>query len=142
MVHTTELIIPHPGLPRIRPSLLVSPHAAHAERRGCRGASALDPAGAGGGRPEEHSIRQHAGGVALVLRELRLLRKGIESRLVSIEELLRNHKGTLHKSELSGIEQALKRGRMALLKSSDRSNLSDLGKYLERVETHVRSKLP
>jgi molecular chaperone DnaK len=75
-------------------------------------------------------------------RELRRLRKGIESRLVSIEELLRNHKGTLHKSELSGVEQALKRGRMALLKSSDRSNLGDLGKYLERVETHVKSKLP
>ncbi|MBO87645.1 MAG: molecular chaperone DnaK [Deltaproteobacteria bacterium] len=74
-------------------------------------------------------------------RELRRLRKGIESRLVSIEALLRDHRGELHKSELSGIEQALKRGRMALLKSSDRSNLTDLGAYLERMESHVRSQL-
>jgi len=73
-------------------------------------------------------------------RELRKLRKGIEQRLVSIEALLRNNRGAVHKSELSGIEQALKRGRMALLKSSDRTNLKDLGAYLERVETHVRSK--
>ena len=74
-------------------------------------------------------------------RELRRLRKGIESRLVSIEELLRNHQGAIHKSDLSDVEQALKRGRMALLKSSDRSNLGDLGEYLERVETHVKAKL-
>lgn len=74
-------------------------------------------------------------------RELRQLRKGVEERLVAIEALLRNHRGSLHKSELSGIEQALKRGRMALMKSSDRSNLKDLAAYLQRVETHVQSKV-
>jgi molecular chaperone DnaK len=74
-------------------------------------------------------------------RQLRQLRKGVEERLVAIEALLRNHRGSLHKSELSGIEQALKRGRMALMKSSDRSNLKDLAAYLQRVETHVQSKV-
>ncbi len=74
-------------------------------------------------------------------RELKRLRKGVEERLVAIEALLRNNRGALHKSELSGIEQALKRGRMALLKSSDRTNLKDLADYLKRVETHVQSKV-
>jgi molecular chaperone DnaK len=74
-------------------------------------------------------------------RELRQLRKTVEERLVSIEGLLRDHQGSIHKSELSGVEQALKRGRMALLKSSDQANLHDLTAYLERVETHVRGKV-
>ena len=74
-------------------------------------------------------------------RELKKLRRGVETRLVTIEGLLRDNRGALHKSELSGIEQALKRGRMALLKSSDHRNLSDLGTYLQRVETHVRGKI-
>jgi molecular chaperone DnaK len=74
-------------------------------------------------------------------RELKRLRRGVETRLVTIEGLLRDNRGALHKSELSGVEQALKRGRMALLKSTDQGNLSDLGSYLQRVETHVRGKL-
>jgi molecular chaperone DnaK len=75
-------------------------------------------------------------------RDLMRLRRGVETRLVSIEGMLRDNRGALHKSELSGIEQALKRGRMALLKSTDQRNLTDLGSYLERVETHVKSKVP
>ena len=38
------------------------------------------------------------------------------------------------------IEQALKRGRMALLKSSDKGNLDDLSLYLARFFAHLADK--
>ncbi len=74
-------------------------------------------------------------------RELKRLRRDLENKLVTIEALLRDNRGAIHKSEIAGIEQALKRGRMAILKSADQRNLTDLSAYLQRVESHVRSKI-
>ena len=60
---------------------------------------------------------------------------------MSLEEFLRLHQASLHKADLGGAEAALKRGRMALLKSSDRSNLDELLTYLARFQGHLAGKL-
>ena len=72
---------------------------------------------------------------------VRKMRKTIEERLVELEDFLRENRGMLHKQDISGVEQALKRGRMALLKSSDRSNLKQLADYLHRFQAHLQARL-
>jgi molecular chaperone DnaK len=74
-------------------------------------------------------------------KEVKRLRSEVERQLVVLESLLRDSRGSLHKSDLSGVEAALKRGRMALLKSSDRANLSELLTYLQRFHGHLSAKL-
>jgi molecular chaperone DnaK len=74
-------------------------------------------------------------------REVQGLRTTIEERLVSLEDFLRENRGMLHKQDISGVEQALKRGRMALLKSSDRGNLKQLSDYLHRFQAHLQARL-
>lgn len=73
-------------------------------------------------------------------KEVKRLRSEIEQHLVSLEGFLRTHQGNLHKSDLTGVEAALKRGRMALLKSSDRANLGELSAYLQRFQGHLQEK--
>ncbi len=72
--------------------------------------------------------------------ELKALRYEIENQLVSLESFLRDNRGSLHKKDLFEIEQALKRGRMALLKSSDKANLDELSLYLARYQAHLSDK--
>ncbi len=72
--------------------------------------------------------------------EMKELREGIEHRLVTLEKFLRENQGSLHKSDVAGLEAALKRGRMALLKSTDRTNLKDLQLYLQRFQAHIVDK--
>jgi molecular chaperone DnaK len=72
---------------------------------------------------------------------LKGLRSTIEEQIVNLESLLQRHQHALHKNEVMGLEQALKRGRMALLKSADKSNLTELSAYLRRFETHISGKL-
>ena len=74
-------------------------------------------------------------------REVKELRHQIERQLVGLETFLRERKGQLHKNDSFEIEQALKRGRMALLKSSGRTNLEDLSLYLARFFAHLADKL-
>jgi molecular chaperone DnaK len=74
-------------------------------------------------------------------REVRQLRSEIEQKLVGLEGFLRDSQALLHKSDLAGVEAALKRGRMALLKSSDRSNLGELSTYLSRFHGHLNEKV-
>jgi molecular chaperone DnaK len=73
-------------------------------------------------------------------RELKALREQIEQQLVALERFLRENQGHLHKQDISGLEAALKRGRMALLKSADRRNLGDLQLYLQRFQQHIAGK--
>jgi molecular chaperone DnaK len=73
-------------------------------------------------------------------KEVRRLRSEIEQQLVTLEDFLRDNRGRMHKSDLSGVEAALKRGRMALLKSSDRANLGELSTYLKRFHGHLSEK--
>ena len=74
-------------------------------------------------------------------REIRDLRNSVERELVALEGLLRDQRGQLHKKDIVECEQALKRGRMALIKSADRANLKDLGGYLQRFHAHLTEKL-
>ncbi len=73
--------------------------------------------------------------------ELGELRAQIEKQLVSLEDLLRENRGTLHKQDIFEVEQALKRGRMALLKSRDQGNLEDLSLYLARFFAGLSDKI-
>ncbi len=74
-------------------------------------------------------------------REVRRLRSEIEHKLAQLEAFLREHKADLHKADQGGVEAALKRGRMALLKSSDRANLGELSTYLSRFHGHLAEKV-
>ena len=60
---------------------------------------------------------------------------------MSLEDLLRENRGTLHKQDIFEVEQALKRGRMALLKSRDQANLEDLSLYLARFFAGLSDKI-
>jgi len=72
--------------------------------------------------------------------ELKELRNQIERQLMSLESFLRENRGFLHKKDIFELEQALKRGRMALVKSSDRQNLEGLSMYLARFFAHLAEK--
>ncbi len=72
--------------------------------------------------------------------ELKELRHRIEKQLMALEEFLRDNRGFLHKKDIFELEQALKRGRMALVKSSDRTNLEGLSMYLSRFFAHLSDK--
>ncbi len=91
----------------------------------------------------ERLTAQHADLAAAdaAARELKAVRATIEGQIVSLEGLQRAHQGVLHRSDLDGLDQALKRARMALLKSSDPSNLKELADYLQRVQKHVRARV-
>jgi molecular chaperone DnaK len=68
------------------------------------------------------------------------LRGRVERELVNLEALLREQRGKLHQKDIFEIELALKRGRMALLKSVEAENLEELLVYLQRFSEHVQSK--
>ncbi len=69
------------------------------------------------------------------------LRGKVERELVNLEATLREQRGNLHQKDIFEIELALKRGRMALLKSVDAENLEELLVYLQRFSEHVLGKL-
>ncbi len=70
-------------------------------------------------------------------QEVKELRHSIEKQLVALENFLRDNRGFLHKKDIFELEQALKRGRMALVKSADKANLDDLSVYLSRFLAHL-----
>jgi len=73
--------------------------------------------------------------------ESRELRFAVEKQIVALETLVREHKAVLHKQDVAEAEQALKRGRMALTKSTDKANLDDTSNYLKRFAAHLREKV-
>jgi hypothetical protein len=55
---------------------------------------------------------------------------------------LREHKGEIHRSQLGDIEQAVRRGKMALVnRVSDPSKMVQLNNYLESLFDIHRTKL-
>ncbi len=74
-------------------------------------------------------------------REVSRMRHDVERELVRLEGLLRQNKGLLQRKDVVEAEQALKRGRMALIKSSDRANLGELSTYLDRFSSHLSDKI-
>ena len=53
---------------------------------------------------------------------------------------MRDNKAVLHKHDVAEAEQALKRGRMALAKSTDRSNLEETANYLRQFAEQMSEK--
>lgn len=72
---------------------------------------------------------------------LKRLRNRVEKELVTLETFLRENHGMLPKQDIFELEQALKRGRMALLKADDARNLQSLLGYLQRFHQHLAEKL-
>ncbi|MFZ5476345.1 MAG: molecular chaperone DnaK [Myxococcota bacterium] len=73
--------------------------------------------------------------------ELKELRFQIERQLVTLETMHREQKAVLHKMDLTELEHALKRGRMALAKNSDRANLEEVAAWLKRFHAHLAEKV-
>lgn len=73
--------------------------------------------------------------------ETKDLRFAVEKQIVALETFLREHKAVLHRQDSSEAEQALKRGRMALAKSTDKTNLEDTSNYLKRFAAHLLDKM-
>ncbi len=68
------------------------------------------------------------------------LRYSMEKQIVALESLVRDNKAVLHKHDVAEAEQALKRGRMALAKSTDRSNLEETANYLRQFAEQMSEK--
>jgi len=73
--------------------------------------------------------------------ESRELRDAVEQQLFGLETFLRAHKLRLKKKDIFDAEQALKRGRMALVKKARVDSLRELQTYLTRFHAHLSEKL-
>ncbi len=70
----------------------------------------------------------------------RELRDRVEKQLFTLEETLREHKLALRKKDIFDVEQALKRGRMAITKGADKESLEELTGYLRRFQGLLMEK--
>ena len=73
--------------------------------------------------------------------ETKELKNQVERQIVALESFLRDRRGALHRNDIFEVEQALRRGRMALLKSTDRSNLENMLLYLTGFHAHLEDKI-
>jgi molecular chaperone DnaK len=73
-------------------------------------------------------------------REVEAIRHQVEKELYSLESFLREHKIQLSKREIFDSEQALKRGRMALIKRADIPALEELLEYLVNYLGHLEQR--
>ncbi|MCK6530251.1 molecular chaperone DnaK [Myxococcota bacterium] len=73
--------------------------------------------------------------------EGRRLREEVEQQLYGLESFLRAHKLRLKKKDIFDGEQALKRGRMALVKKAKAESLRELQAYLTRFHGHISEKI-
>ncbi|MEE2830628.1 MAG: Hsp70 family protein, partial [Myxococcota bacterium] len=69
------------------------------------------------------------------------IRQVVERQLFDLEAFLRDHKLQLKKREIADTEQALKRGRMALVKRADTSSLEALSQYLGNYQEHLEGQV-
>jgi len=83
---------------------------------------------------EQYEAQQEESG------EVKQLRHRVERQMLELETFHREHKGYLHKKDVFELEQALKRGKMALVKSADKANLEGLSMYLARFHAHLAEK--
>ncbi len=74
-------------------------------------------------------------------KELQAIRHQVEKQIIAMETFLRDNQGMLPRQDVFELEQALKRGRMALAKSTDVQNLEELSAYLARFQAHLTEKL-
>ncbi len=92
---------------------------------------------------EVEQLRQEAAEFETQLEEsgeMKQLRHRVERQMMELEAFLRENKGFLHKKDIFELEQALKRGKMALVKSADKANLEGLSMYLARFHSHLSEK--
>ena len=76
-----------------------------------------------------------------VSKELEEVRHKVEKQLFSLETFLRENKPKLKKREIFDTDQALKRGRMALVKRADGQSLKELSQYLVNYHAHLRERV-
>ncbi len=74
-------------------------------------------------------------------REATTIRNQVEQQLYGLEAFLRKHKLRLNKRDIFDAEQALKRGRMALVKKAKVDSLRELAEYLTRFHAHLAEKV-
>ena len=74
-------------------------------------------------------------------KELQDLRHKVEKQLFGLENFLRDSKLSLKKREIFDTEQALKRGRMALVKKADADALRELSQYLVNYQAHLKQRV-
>ncbi|MCO4771175.1 MAG: molecular chaperone DnaK [Deltaproteobacteria bacterium] len=74
-------------------------------------------------------------------REMQDLRNRVEKQLFGLESFLRDSKLSLKKREIFDTEQALKRGRMALVKKADSDALQELSQYLVNYQDHLQQRV-
>ena len=135
------------GVPRIQVKFAIDANgivqvSAKDSRSGASNAITID-APTGLSQMEIDQLREEHAGHSEAVEEsedVKQLRHQIEKQLVSLESFLRDNRGFLQKKDVFEIEQALKRGRMALLKSSDKGNLDELSMYLARFFAHLADK--
>lgn len=72
--------------------------------------------------------------------ELKDLRHQVERVVLALEALGKEHRATLTRSDTAELEQAIKRGKMALSKTADRSNLEDIHVWLRRVHENLKDR--
>lgn len=72
--------------------------------------------------------------------EMEGLRHQVEKQLFSLENFLRANQVKLKKREIFDTEQALKRGRMALVKRADGSSLKQLSQFLRNYHASLRDR--
>lgn len=77
---------------------------------------------------------EHAG-------ELKEVRFQIERQLTQIETLLRDQRDQLQRNDVQEADHALKRGRMALQKAQDRTNLEEVHGWLRRMLLALNEKV-
>jgi len=69
------------------------------------------------------------------------IRQAVERQLFAMETFLRDNKPALKKRVIADTEQALKRGRMALVKRADDDSLQALSEYLSSYQAHLEERL-
>jgi len=65
------------------------------------------------------------------------IRQAVERQLYTMETFLRDNQADLKKRVITDTEQALKRGRMALVKRADNASLEALAEYLSSYQAHL-----
>jgi molecular chaperone DnaK (HSP70) len=65
------------------------------------------------------------------------VRQAVERQLYTMETFLRDNQADLKKRVIADTEQALKRGRMALVKRADNASLEALSDYLSSYQAHL-----
>jgi molecular chaperone DnaK len=75
--------------------------------------------------------------IDIAREEAENVRQAVERQLYTMETFLRDNQADLKKRVITDTEQALKRGRMALVKRADNASLEALSDYLSSYQAHL-----